>query len=147
MICVDASVAAKWFFVEEHSPEARALPRTALQTTEPIIAPPLLLSEVANIIHQRLRRGELELGGARAILARFLALPIAVLTPDMLYDRALMLAHEYDLPAIYDAQYVALAELRGATLWTADQRLLRGLDGRLSFVRSVADWQPVEDDG
>ena len=103
--------------------------------------------KLANIIHQRLRRGELELGGARAILARFLALPIAVLTPDMLYDRALMLAHEYDLPAIYDAQYVALAELRGATLWTADQRLLRGLDGRLSFVRSVADWQPVEDDG
>lgn len=107
----------------------------------------MLPSEVANIIRQRLRRGELEPGAARAILTSFLALPIAFLTPETLYDRALMLAHEYDLPAIYDAQYVALAELLGATLWTADQRLLRSLAGGLPFVHAISDWRPAEDDG
>jgi predicted nucleic acid-binding protein len=30
---------------------------------------------------------------------------------------------------VYDAAYVAVAELRGARLWTADRRLLRSLAG------------------
>jgi len=138
MICVDSSVAAKWLFEEEHSFPARALLRDALERREPIVAPPLLPSEVANVVRQRLRQRQLELGEARTLLAQFLAIPISLQTTDNLYDRSLLLAHEYALPAIYDAQYVALAELLGATLWTADQRLLRALRSHLPFVRSIA---------
>lgn len=141
MICADASVAAKWSFVEEYSVQARALLRTALEQHEPIVAPPLLPSEVANVIRQRLRQGQVQLAEARALLAQFLALPIALQAPETLYDRALVLADEYSLPAVYDSHYVALAELLGATLWTADRRLLRTLDGRLPFVRAIADWR------
>jgi predicted nucleic acid-binding protein len=140
MICADSSVAAKWSFVEEYSDEARALLRAALAQQEPIVAPPLLPSEVANVIRQRMRQGQVPLEEARALLAQFLALPIALQAPETLYDRALVLADEYDLPAVYDAHYVALAELLGATFWTADQRLLRTLGGRLPFVRSIADY-------
>ena len=53
MICVDASVAGKWLFPEEHSAQADALLRGALEQAEPIVAPPLLPSEVANIVRQR----------------------------------------------------------------------------------------------
>lgn len=140
MICVDSSVAAKWAFVEEHSVQARALLRDALEHRERIVAPPLLPSEVANVIRQRLRQGHLDLGEARALLAQVLAVPISVQTVETLYDRALVLADEFGLPAIYDAHYVALADLLGATLWTADQRLPRELGGRLSFVRWIADY-------
>lgn len=147
MICVDASVVVKWPFVEEHSSEARGLLRFAIAAEEPITAPPLVIGEVANVIRQYQRRGELGLEQARAVLDELLAFPITILTPDILYARALMVAHEYDLPAIYDAQYVALAELLGATLWTADQRLLRSLAGELPFVHAIADWRPAEDDG
>jgi predicted nucleic acid-binding protein len=140
MICADASVAAKWSFVEEHSGESRALLRDALAQQEPIIAPPLLPSEVANIIRQRIRLGLATLDEARALLAQFLAIPISLQAPETLYDRALVLADEHELPAVYDAQYVALAEILGATLWTADQRLLRALGGRLPFVRWIADY-------
>lgn len=140
MICADSSVAAKWFFAEEHSALASALLRTALGAAEPIIAPPLLPSEVANVIRQRMRQGTLDRAQARAVLARFLAIPIALQAPAALYDRALVLADEHGLPAVYDAHYVALAELLGATLWTADQRLLRALSGRLPFVRWIADY-------
>ena len=139
MICADSSVAAKWFFAEEHAAQASALLRTALGAAEPIIAPPLLPSEVANVIRQRMRQGELDRAAARAVLTRFLALPIVLQAPEALYDRALVLADEYNLPAVYDAHYVAVAELLGATLWTADQRLLRALRGRLPFVRWIAD--------
>lgn len=140
MICVDTSVAAKWFFAEEHSAQASGLLRTALGAAEPIVAPPLLPSEVANVIRQRMRRGQLDRAGARAVLARFLAIPIALRAPETLYDRALMLADDYHLPAVYDTHYVVPAELLGATLWTADQRLLHTLGGRLPFVRGIADY-------
>lgn len=145
MICVDASVVVKWLFVEEHSVEARGLLRSAMDTAEPIIAPPLLLSEVANVIRQYQRRGELNLEQARAIVDELLAFPITILSPETLYDRALILAHEYDLPAIYDAQYVALAELLAAALWTADRRLARSVGGGLPFVHVLANWRPAED--
>jgi predicted nucleic acid-binding protein len=140
MICTDSSVAAKWTFVEAHSGEARALLRDALARQEPIVAPPLLPSEVATIIRQRMRQGQVRLDEARALLTQFLALPITLQAPGTLYDRALVLADRHNLPAVYDAHYVALAELLGATLWTADQRLLRALSGRLPFVRSIADY-------
>jgi predicted nucleic acid-binding protein len=140
MICADASVAAKWSFVEEHSGQARALLRDALAQQEPLVAPPLLPSEVANIIRQRARQGQVQLDEARALLAQFLAVPISLQAPSTLYDRALVLADEYNLPAVYDAHYVALTALLGATLWTADQRLLRALGGRLPFVRWIGDY-------
>ena len=126
--------------MEEYSDEARALLRAALAQREPIVAPPLLPSEVANVIRQRMRQGQVPREEARALLAQFLALPIALQAPETLYDRALVLADEHDLPAVYDAHYVALAELLGATFWTADQRRLRTLGGRLPFVRSIADY-------
>ena len=50
------------------------------------------------------------------------------------------MADQYNLPASYDVQYVVLAELLRATLWTADQRLLRALGGKLPFVRWLADF-------
>ncbi len=140
MICPDSSVAAKWSFVEEYSGEARALLRDALAQQEPLVAPPLLPSEVANVIRQRLHQGQVQLDEARGLLAQFLAVPISLQAPETLYDRALVLADEHNLPAVYDAHYVALAELLGATFWTADQRLLRALGGRLPFVRWLADY-------
>jgi predicted nucleic acid-binding protein len=48
-----------------------------------------------------------------------------------------VLADEHNLPAAYGAHDVALAELLGAALWTADRRLLRALGGRLPFVRWI----------
>lgn len=145
MICVDASVVVKWLFIEEHSVEARGLLHSAIGTEEPIIAPPLLLGEVANVIRQSQRRGELNLEQARAVLKDLLAFPITILSPAELLDRTLVLSYTHNLPAIYDAQYVALAELTGAILWTADTRLIRSLGGP-PFVRSIADWRPAEDD-
>ncbi|MDO8672780.1 MAG: type II toxin-antitoxin system VapC family toxin [Dehalococcoidia bacterium] len=141
MICVDSSVAAKWVFLEEYSQQARALLRVSLEQQEPIIAPPLLASEVANVIRQRQRRGQLDLSESRVLLSQFLAVPLSLQMPKTLYDRVLSLADQFDLPAVYDAHYVALAELFGATLWTADQRLLHALSGRLSFVRWIADYR------
>jgi predicted nucleic acid-binding protein len=140
VICIDSSVAAKWFFDEDHSAEAPALLNDTLTAAEPIIAPHMLPSEVTNIIRQRIRQGILNHDDAQAILARFLAIPIAFHAQATLYGRALTIANEYNLPAVYDAHYIALAEMAGATLWTADQRLLRTLGGAFAFIRPIAEY-------
>ena len=56
MICVDASVAAKWILPEEHSARALALVTTAARAGEAIVAPPLMPFEIANILRRRIVR-------------------------------------------------------------------------------------------
>ena len=50
-----------------------------------------------------------------------------------------MLADALDLPATYDAHYLALAEHLGCELWTDDQRLIRHVATSLPFVRWIGD--------
>jgi predicted nucleic acid-binding protein len=142
VICVDASVAIKWLFsTEQHSAQARALLVASFRDREPLVAPPLLLSEVTNALRQRIRRGLLELSEARSLLTGFqeLHVRIRLLAPDVLYDRALVLASERGLSATYDAQYVALAQLLGTPLWTADERLVAAVHS-VDLIRLIADY-------
>jgi predicted nucleic acid-binding protein len=143
MICVDASVAAKWLFPREvHAAEAMALLTNSLARREAVIAPSLLLFEMTNILRQRMLREGLALLDADRLLARFQAIPLLFPAPPGLYQRALALAEAYGLRAAYDAHYLALAERYGCVLWTADQRLFRSLGGGLPFVREIATYAP-----
>jgi predicted nucleic acid-binding protein len=142
MMCVDASVVAKWFLPEELADRARALLRDALNANEPIVAPPLLPYEVTNILRQRLRASTpLPLEHALVHLDDFLNVPIELRSPLGLHRHALILADAYGLPAVYDAHYLALAEHLECVLWTDDRRLLRLVGDRLPFVRAIGDYQ------
>ena len=137
MICADASVAAKWILPEQHTPLARALLASARRSGEQIVAPPLLPFEVANIIRKRMTREALPLAVADQRLAGFLTLPITLTAPHGLYRRALALAAAHNLPAVYDAHYVVVAQHYGCDLWTDDQRLLRAVADVLPFVKWI----------
>jgi hypothetical protein len=54
VICVDASLAAKWVLPEDYSDQALALFTATAEAGEPIVAPSLLPSEVTNIIRRRM---------------------------------------------------------------------------------------------
>ncbi len=45
------------------------------------------------------------------------------------------LAHQYGLPAAYDAHYLALAEREGCEYWTTDERLWNAVKAQLPWVR------------
>ncbi len=139
MICVDASLAAKWIIAEEYSDRALALLATWIADGERICAPSFLTIEVTNIIRRRMLREGVTLPQAQRLLRQFLAFPITPVAPAGLYERALALAEEHQLPAVYDAHYVAVAELLECELWTNDRRLLRALDGKLPFVKWIGD--------
>ncbi|WP_025321631.1 type II toxin-antitoxin system VapC family toxin [Deferrisoma camini] len=119
MICVvDASVAAKWFFDEPLTPNARAV----LGRHEGLIAPDLVLLEVANVAWKRVARGEAAPEHMKAVVD---ALPhlFSLLVPatEVLAEAAetaIRLGH-----AVYDCAYLALARKRNVPLVTADHRL------------------------
>jgi predicted nucleic acid-binding protein len=84
VISVDASVAAKWIFVEDYSVQARALLARSLQAGDPIVAPPRLPSELTNTVWQRIRRGEITQQEGEQGLSLVLALPILIGTSENL---------------------------------------------------------------
>jgi predicted nucleic acid-binding protein len=141
MICVDASVAVKWILPEELSDQARALYRAHLRAREPIVAPTLLLYEVTNIVRQQLRARRVpSLVAAGRLLDDFLAFAIDFHDPPALHKQALAIADAFDLPAAYDAHYLALAEDFDCEFWTNDQRLLRRVGRSLPYVRWLGDY-------
>lgn len=146
MIVVDASVAIKWLFTEERTEEALNLLTAALAAKERIVAPPLLSIEVANILRQRMHGAGLTLAQALDLYERFQKFPITSESPSGLSRQALTIADRYQLPAVYDAHYIALAEILEAALWTDDRRLIRTLGGRLPFVKWIGDYGGENDD-
>ena len=140
MICVDANVAAKWVLAEEHSDKALALVAACARARQRIYAPPLLPIEVTNILRQRTLKDAISLADAQRLLRQFLEFPVSISTPPNLYEEALALAEAYNLPAVYDAHYVALAQSLGCDLWTDDRRLLRALGNKLAFVKWIGDY-------
>ena len=142
MICVDACVAVKWILEEHFSEQAEALLVACIQAGHRVVAPPLLPIEVTNILRQRMRRENppLSLEDASQLLKRFLGLPVDLVAPDGLYEAALALADAYQLPAAYDAHYLALAQMLGCNLWTADERFINVVGAKVPIVKSIRDY-------
>ena len=120
-LVIDASVACKWFFDEPGSDVARDV----LARHEVLIAPDLILAEVADAALRRLIRSEISLEQARAAVVGVGLIDERVPLLD-LGDAAICIADALRHPA-YDCFYVALADLRDAPLITDDVRLARAV--------------------
>lgn len=121
---VDASVAAKWYFREEHSDRADAL----LEQSNEILAPGLLAVEIATLVWKRARRGEISEILADRIVAALRQVPLEIRPTADLVTAALPLALHRGL-TLHDAFYVALAVKSGCSLVTADRKLYDVLRG------------------
>lgn len=131
---VDASVAIKWIYSEELSPNA-----LRVRGRYRMAAPELLLAECVNILWKKVRRGELtenEAVVSAAILGRA-GIEIAPMTA--LIVGAARLALELDHPA-YDCFYIELCRLRQIPLITADDRLIHkaGQSGRFDLPEMIS---------
>jgi predicted nucleic acid-binding protein len=116
---VDASVAVKWVIPEVLSDQASSL----RGRTDRLLAPDLLLPEAANALWKKLMRREITAREAAQAIDLLMASGLDLRPSGPLLSRALTLARRSRHP-VYDCLYVALAQAEGATLITADQRLL-----------------------
>ena len=131
---VDASVAIKWFVLEEHTVESRLL----LDENFELFAPHLLFAEYGNILWKKLTRGELSRDEVTDRRNALLSVRMRVVPERLLFKQAVDLACELNHPA-YDCFYLALAELLGTAVVTADQRFANKIADRTRVV-FVADF-------
>lgn len=104
---------------------------------EPLYGPALLAQEVGNALLTGVRRSRWDGAHADAAFRMLASLPVVLVEPEGLLERAWNLSRRHDEHPLYDMVYLAAAELIGDTLYTADSRLLRRL-GSASNVVLVA---------
>ncbi|MAO65259.1 MAG: hypothetical protein CL666_09695 [Balneola sp.] len=137
-IVLDASIAAKWIFLEEDSDKAEQL----LKDHSGFLVPDLFYVEMDSIIGKKVRRRELEASDAHRKRDQ-----VQRIAADVVYHQTLAkLAFDISvsLPVtMYDALYLALAMDNQTIMWTADNRLVRGLS---NTVLSKHVENPLEKD-
>ncbi|MDX2221799.1 MAG: type II toxin-antitoxin system VapC family toxin [Rhodospirillaceae bacterium] len=116
-LVVDASVAIKWVVEESGSTAAIRL------FEHKLIAPDLLISECANILWKKVRRGNVTPAGAEIAASALVRANVDLIPTRSLLQMCVTLAMELDHPA-YDCIYLALASQRGSRFVTADERLV-----------------------
>jgi len=109
------------------------------QESRRLLAPSLLPYEVTSVLFRYQRQGWLNANTTEIALMAALALPTEIIGDAELHLQAFILASCYNLPAAYDAHYLALAERTGADFFTNDMRLLNALQSQnLSWVKRIS---------
>jgi predicted nucleic acid-binding protein len=143
-VCVDASLAIKVVVPEADSSKADALFAQWARDEKQLIAPVFFEVEADSILRQKVSlRGELTADQAQRAFASLLAMPIKATHSAEQRQRAWEIAHEFRVPTVYDATYLALAELHECEFWTADEKLFKQVRDKLTFVRWLGNYSPV----
>ena len=143
-VCVDASLAIKVVVPEAGSDRADALFNQWADEETQLIVPMFFEVETDSILRQKasLRR-ELTADQAQRAFASLRALPIKTRHSAEQRDRAWEIASEFQFPTVYDATYLALAELSQCEFWTADEKLFKQVGDKLTYVRWLGNYSPV----
>ena len=135
-IVVDASVAAKWYVPEEHSQQALELRDDFRSRRVDLIAPHLLLYEVANGLRYSPELSPDQILDATDALITMQITLIHLDPPH--WRRAVGNALRFDI-SLYDSAYYTTAESHALRLLTADRRLFRKLHGKSTLL--LEDYQ------
>ncbi len=120
-IVVDASVAVKWYNLEQHTERALRLRRDYGTRKVDLLAPYLVNYEVANSLRYNPDFG---LDDLRSALDDLLSMQMdLVLLDEALVRMASELSFKHGV-TFYDAVYLALAETADILLYTADDKLI-----------------------
>lgn len=143
-ICVDASLAVKVVVAEPDSDKADELFARWAVEGKRLIAPAFFDVETDSILRQKVViRKELSTEQAEGAFAKLLALPIQLVSVPGQRQRAWEIASQFNFATVYDATYLALAELMGCMFWTADRRLVALVKDALAFVRCIDEVNPT----
>ncbi len=122
---IDASIAASWYFPEDHTEAAEGLLEIAKIE---LIAPDLLQVEMTALLRERIRREEIDPATAELILEALRKAPIELKPAAQVAGHALSLMLREGL-GLQDAFHLALAMQTNCPLVTADRRLVDRLSG------------------
>jgi predicted nucleic acid-binding protein len=133
---LDSSVILKWFLQNEILGDRALKLRAAfLEGRARVVAPPLLIYEVANVLRYNKAMTRVQIERSLGSLLNMGFDWVAPTAP--VIRRAVAIAREYDT-SVYDASFAAAAEAMGADFITADERLVRRLT-TLSYVHFLGE--------
>jgi predicted nucleic acid-binding protein len=138
-LVLDASVAAKYLIPEVDSENAKALLNQWREGRISLLAPEILPAEVANVLWKKVRRGEVLSEEAEALYLDFQQVQVPLTPINELVEAALRLAMRHG-HSVYDGLYVALAQMTGRKLITADEKLFNTIIGEFRQVYLLRHW-------
>ncbi len=134
---LDSSVAFKWEIAETDSDKAIRLRDEARQGRHQLLAPDVFPVEVAHALTRAERQGRVSAAdGWRLWLGIMVDAP-ALVNYLPLMPRAYGISSAARV-GVYDCLYVALAEREQCEFVTADDRLVRNLQGQFAFIVALA---------
>jgi predicted nucleic acid-binding protein len=133
-VVVDSSLVIKWLVNEPDSDAANTLYRIWDGNDIDRIMPRWALTELSNALLQRVMKNEFSIAYAVDILTELPRFVSMLDTTANHSKRALVVAYQLGLRAVYDAHFLVLSEELGCELWTADQRFWRTAHGEFPFV-------------
>jgi predicted nucleic acid-binding protein len=137
IICVDANFVVKLINnPSEISPYLKLWDNWEQNQTQ-IIAPTLLYYEVTNVFYRMQLAKQLLNTEAQESLNNALNLSIQFYGDRQLHEQAWKIAQQFNLPATYDAHYLALTQRFQADFYTGDKRLFNTVHSALSWIHLV----------
>lgn len=133
-VCIDANLVV--FYLTNNNPNSIYQQKwTQWQANNyTLVAPTLIMYEVTNAFHRAIAAGQISRTEGESLLENALNLGIRFYGDAELHKQALAIAQTYNLPATYDAHYLALAQRLNVELWTADRRLFNSIQSSFSWV-------------
>lgn len=140
-IVIDTSVVAKWFFDEPQSEAADQILEALKQEKLMLVAPDLLVYELANFLWKRVKSNKINQEQARGVMAKFERLTIEMTPADVLGNEALRIACDTGCTA-YDGAFVVLAANLNCCLVTADKKFTNLLENHSygDHILPLGEW-------
>lgn len=134
MVVIDTSVAYKWFSKEneEYLSSAMKLLESQLKRKELLIAPDIILYELANAWATKTN---LTLDQAKTFMKDFTLTEVKIepITIELVND-SMIFAKKYHI-SVYDASYAILAQKRKCSYYTADSKFIQRVN--LPFIKHL----------
>jgi predicted nucleic acid-binding protein len=130
-----------WYSPEALRAQSIALLEVCGQQGIRMIAPDCLFAEAGSAIRRQVYRGLLTKEEGKIAITLISGIQLDCVPVRDLYKQSWEIAGKYNLATLYDAYYLALAELRGCDFWTADERFINSVQG-IPYVKHIADFSP-----
>ena len=137
VICVDANFIVRLLSDPPNAVSYNNLWRQWKSSGDRIIAPTIYCYEVTNVFHRMSLAGQISPEVAEQLLEDAFNLEIILYGDRNLHRRAMALAKSLNLPAAYDAHYLALSERFDAEFYTSDKRLFNSVKDTISWIHLV----------
>ncbi|UKO99252.1 type II toxin-antitoxin system VapC family toxin [Nostoc sp. UHCC 0870] len=139
VLCLDTSVWIPYLVPEVYQYQAVTLVAEALSLNIRLVAPAFAWAEVGSVLRKKTRLGVITTEEALGFFEDFCELPIDYIEEEAMRSKSWEIAEKYGLSTLYNAAFLACAEMTSAEFWTADAALVRQVTPRPAYLREIGE--------